>query len=202
MSAALVQDKKAPHTFVDDLESILYVILWIILLYSPSSLDTPSLTAFIQMVLDPAEYEGTGGSCKKDFLIGHSVLQHLTFEGRPSLQPLLMDLATLFAVRYEPEPSARQNQVLASLKQFATLDPSMFDHPVLNYYNRLSYLKSHTHVIKLLIKHIEIESWPRNDSAEQQRLVVPETVGAKRPKTGFQLSDRPSKKVRVDSSDD
>jgi hypothetical protein len=81
MSAALVQDKKAPHTFVDDLESILYVILWIILLYSPSSLDTPSLTAFIQMVLDPAEYEGTGGSCKKDFLIGRSVLQHLTFEG-------------------------------------------------------------------------------------------------------------------------
>jgi hypothetical protein len=81
MSTALVQDKKAPHTFVNDLESILYVILWIILLYSPSSLDTPSLTAFIQMVLDPAEYEGTSGSWKKDFLIGHSVLQHLTFEG-------------------------------------------------------------------------------------------------------------------------
>jgi hypothetical protein len=113
-----------------------------------------------------------------------------------------MDLATLFAACYKPEPSARQNQVLASLQQFATLDPSMLDHPVLNYYNHLSYLKSHTHVIELLIKHIETESWPRNDSAEQQRLVVPETVGEKRPKTSFQLSDSPSKKVWVDSSED
>ena len=41
MSAALVQDKNAPHTFVDDLESFLYVILWVSLMYSAHSIPSP-----------------------------------------------------------------------------------------------------------------------------------------------------------------
>ena len=65
MSATLIQDKTAPHTFMDDLESILYVILRDTLMYLLSSMEVPSLTTFIQMVLDPDEYEGTGGNCKK-----------------------------------------------------------------------------------------------------------------------------------------
>ena len=147
MSTALIKDNEASHTFVDDLELILYVILWLVLIYSPSSMDPPDLTTFVQTVLDPAQYKGTGSSCKADFLIGCSALQHLRFDGRPSLQPLLMHLAILFAVRYKPEPSTDQKQALINFKESS----SVLHHLYAWHYNTcLDFLKSHTHVIELL----------------------------------------------------
>jgi hypothetical protein len=113
MSVALVKDRNALHTFVDDIESFFYVILWLSLIYSPSSMSPSDCTAFIQTVLDPKQYEGTGRSAKADFLMGCSALQGLTFEGRASLPPLLNNLATLFAARYEPEPSKEEKVLLS-----------------------------------------------------------------------------------------
>jgi hypothetical protein len=104
MSAALVKCNDAPHTFVDDLESIFYVILWLVLMYSPNSMTPEVHTFFMQQVLDPVQY--MGGSAKADFLQGHSALRDLELENpnRPELRTLLLNLATLFSVRYEPEP--------------------------------------------------------------------------------------------------
>ena len=107
MSAALVKYNDAPHTFVDDLESMFYVVLWLVLMYSPNSMMAEVHTSFMQQVLDPVQYAGMGGSTKADFLQGHSVLRDLKLHNpnRPELQTLLLNLATLFSVRYEPRPS-------------------------------------------------------------------------------------------------
>ena len=80
MSAALVKCNDAPHTFVDDLESIFYVILWHVLMYSPNSMTPEVCMSFMQQVLDPVQYTGTGGSAKADFLQGRSALQDLKLE--------------------------------------------------------------------------------------------------------------------------
>ena len=74
MSAALVKCNDALHTFVDDLELIFYVILWLVLMYSPNSMTAEVRTSFMQQVLDPVQYTGTGGCAKADFLQGCSVL--------------------------------------------------------------------------------------------------------------------------------
>ncbi|KIM77967.1 hypothetical protein PILCRDRAFT_76129, partial [Piloderma croceum F 1598] len=79
MSAALVWNKSAPHTFVDDLESFFYVIFWLSLMYSPNSMSPADLTSFMQTVLDPQQYKGTGGSGKADFFKGRSMLDGLAF---------------------------------------------------------------------------------------------------------------------------
>ncbi|KIM74740.1 hypothetical protein PILCRDRAFT_79756 [Piloderma croceum F 1598] len=79
MSAALVKSKEAPHTFVDDLESIFYVILWLLVMYLANSMSPASRTSFIQSVLDPEQFEGTGGSAKADFLQGCSTLREVMF---------------------------------------------------------------------------------------------------------------------------
>ena len=79
MSAALVMDNCATQTFVDDLESVLYVILWLVLMYSPSSMTVEQLTAFVHGILDPKQYSGMGGTTKADFLKGCTVLQGITF---------------------------------------------------------------------------------------------------------------------------
>jgi hypothetical protein len=53
MSAALVKNNDAPHTFVDDLELVLYVIIWLVLMYSPNSMAVEQRTAFVQGVVIP-----------------------------------------------------------------------------------------------------------------------------------------------------
>ena len=107
MSATLVKCNDMPHTFVDDLESMFYVIMWLVLMYSPNSMTAEVRMSFMQQVLDPVQYAGTGGSAKADFLQGRSVLRDLELHNpnRPELQTLLLNLATLFSVRYEPEPT-------------------------------------------------------------------------------------------------
>ena len=68
MSATLVKCNDALHTFVDDLESIFYVVLWLVLMYSLNSMTAEVHTSFMQQVLNPVQYTGTGGSTKADFL--------------------------------------------------------------------------------------------------------------------------------------
>jgi hypothetical protein len=199
MSAALVMKKDAPQTFVDDLESFLYVVLWVYLMYSAHSMTSSELTSFVQAVLDPDQYEGTGGSGKADFLQGRTVLKHLTFHNRPSLQPLINDLAVLFAVRYEPEPSKEDMALLVAHAGEDYVD----QFPASKYQKRMSNLKSHKHVIGLF--HIALEDagkWPTADSPVKQELILRTDEKKKRTKTGWQLaeSDRPSKKTRLDST--
>ena len=80
MSAALVSDPTAPQTFVDDLESAFYVILWLVLMYADSSMTARERTTFMQHVMDPQPVEGMGGHGKADFLEGRGVLRKLTLE--------------------------------------------------------------------------------------------------------------------------
>ena len=80
MLAALIKCNDALHTFVDDLESMFYVILWLVLMYSPNSMTAEVCTSFMQQVLDPVQYTGMGGSAKADFLQGRSALRDLELE--------------------------------------------------------------------------------------------------------------------------
>jgi hypothetical protein len=186
MSAALVKNNDAPHTFVDDLESVLYVIIWLVLMYSPNSMAVEQRTAFVQGVLDPKQYLGTGGTTKADFLKGRTSLQDLIFQGRPLLPGLLVELATLFAVRYEILP---------------TNNSPMFEAFRTHFQQRMDHLKSHKHITKLISDAIQdTQKWPTDDAAVQQRLLSSEWAGKKRTKTLYDLEDRPTKKLRLDST--
>src|ERR1700689_1296360 len=177
MSAALVKNKQAPHTFVDDLESFFYVILWLVLMYSASSLMTQERTAFMQQVLDPEQYDGTGGSTKTDFLQGRSTLWDITFENpnRPSLKKLLIDLATLFSVRYEAAPDQTAWDLLIGLPE-----AKQEQLPAQQYVIRLEHLKSHQCVIQLISEDPgDVSKWPGDDRAVQQSLLPPPNEGKK-----------------------
>jgi hypothetical protein len=115
MSITLVRDSCAIQTFVDDLESFFYVILWLAWRFSSSSMSPPDLTSFINLILDPAQYQGTRGNSKANFLISHTDLIGLSFTERPLLQ-LLNDFATIFVVRYEKQPSNEEYEALTSRK--------------------------------------------------------------------------------------
>ena len=178
MSAALVRNPNAPQTFVDDLESFLYVILWLALVYSPSSMSTPDLTSFINVVLDPKQYKGRGGNSKANFLIGRKDLEDLSFLERPLLPPLLDELAVLFAVRYERKPSAQEEDTLAELEQIGSQMVSQL--PAWKYRERSQKLSSdpHTHVAQIIkVAVAQRDKWPAADHAKVQPLIQEGVVG-------------------------
>jgi hypothetical protein len=188
MSASLVMNNNAPHTFVDDLESVLYVIIWLVLMYSPNSMTVEQRTAFMQGVLDPKQYSGTGGTTKADFLKGRTVLQNIIFQDRPLLPGLLLELATLFAVRYEISPTV----------------PVMISAFQIHYQQRREQLESHEYIIKLISDTIQDpNTWPTNDAAVEQSLFKTKEEMKKRTKTLYDLetSERPIKKLRLDPTD-
>ena len=149
MSATLVKHRRAHQTFVDNLESFFYVMLWLALMYLSNSMSPPNLTSFVQLVLDPVEYQGTGGNSKAIFLVGRTDLWDLSFPRQPLLQPLLNELAILFAVRYETKPSNEEYEALAELKQTGAWSASFLW--AWKHQEHLPVLKSqaHTHVTQL-----------------------------------------------------
>jgi hypothetical protein len=196
MSAALVKNKHAPHTSVDDLESAFYVILWLVLMYSPSSLSADDLTSFVQGVLNPEQYGETGGSTKADFLKGRSSLTELAFDGRPLLNPLLEQLSYLFAVRYEAEPTEEDWNTLNHVDF-----PQKFREnlPAWKYRTRSSEVGSHQHVIDLIRESIKDEDmWPSGDRAVQRTLIRTDEGKRRETKTDWDLSDRSVKKARLE----
>ena len=116
MSMALVKNKEALHTFVNDLESIFYAILWLSVMYSPNSLSPAEHTAFIKSVLDPEQFDSTGGTAKADFLQVRTTLWQIKFHNHSQLQLLLMKLATLLSVHYEDKPTKDDLDMLADLQ--------------------------------------------------------------------------------------
>jgi hypothetical protein len=201
MFAALVKNKQAPHTFVNDLESFFYVILWLVLMYSASSLMTEERTAFMQQVLDPEQYNDTGGSTKTDFLQACSTLWDITFKNpnRPSLQKLLIDLATLFSVRYEAAPDQTAWDLLIGLPE-----AKQEQLPARQYEIHLEHLKSHQCVIQLISKATQdVSKWPGDNCAIRQSLLPPpkETKKRKTTKTDWDKLDRPVKKLQMLLSD-
>src|SRR6202034_3231976 len=117
MSAALVSDPTVLQTFIDNLESAFYVILWLVLMYTDSSMTARECTTVMQHVMDPQPVEGMGGHGKVDFLQGQGVLRKLTLENpnQSWLKMLLIDLATLFSVHYEAEPTPNDWDLLDGL---------------------------------------------------------------------------------------
>jgi hypothetical protein len=66
------------HDFKDDLESSVYVLLWVILMYSEVS-DRDPVPMFLSNIFDPQPYGLNGGYGKADFLKGRTFLEHVNF---------------------------------------------------------------------------------------------------------------------------
>ena len=198
MSVALVNNRDALHTFVDDLKSIFYVILWLSVMYSPNSLSPAERTSFIKSVLDPEEFGGTGGTAKADFLQAHTTLWQLKFNGWPKLQPLLINLATFLSVCYEDKPTKDDLDMLATFEGSQTHKEQL----LAGTYEKCSTdLESHSYIIKVITEYIQCPNeWPNKDPAKWQSLIDPPDEGKKRKtKTGWDLLDKLIKKLWLES---
>jgi len=188
MSGKLVGLMSEQHDFRDDLESSLYVLLWLTLVYSECS-NGEQVPSFLAGVLDPQPHapkspdRKTSGFAKPDFLKGRTFLTEVTFPGRPALHSLFRHLTRLFAIRYEDEPSSDEKGVAESyrVRREAVADPTqrellgeLYRGTVVHKFNqRSALLDDHTYIIRLFDDALENRSsWPSHDCAVKQEYVL------------------------------
>jgi hypothetical protein len=159
MSCKLIASKDWLHDFTDDLESSIYVILWVMLMYSTCS-DRHQAVVFLDGVLDPQpQPDASGGFTKADFLLAGSFLVAVKFPGRPNLDKLLDQLTVLFSCRYE-KSSTKANGQPDPLER--TTDPVAIK-------SRMEMLKNHLATIALFDAALKDRSkWLTDDGAFNQ----------------------------------
>ena len=119
MSAALVSAMFKPmtHTFVDDIESSLWVLMWIFLMYSSCS-NKDQAILFLDNTLEPQTQNRQGGYNKADWLKGGTFSNKVFFDGWPALDGLVKQLAHLFGSRYEPPLDKSDQETLKKMLRF------------------------------------------------------------------------------------
>jgi len=116
------------------------------------------------------------------------MLQNIIFQDQPLLPGLLLELATLFAVRYKIYPTV----------------PIMILAFQIHYQQHRGQLESHEYIIKLISNIIQdLNMWPMNDVAVEQSLFKTKEETKKRTKTLYDLEtlERPIKKLWLDLTD-
>jgi hypothetical protein len=185
MSGKLIFRDDSPHDFRDDLESTIYILLWVALMYSRCS-DGEKAVGFLDTVLDPQPRHGhTTYTTKPDFLMGRAFLNKVKFPDRPCLDQLLADLALLFSVRYEPTPTREliktAEELLAGVEPGSTLLPFLEEHHTVIYVRGWEGLASHRGTIGFFNEALRDRSqWPLNDRAEKQDLRTQDRLSSER----------------------
>ena len=78
MSARLIGNMEGPHVLADDLESLIYILLWMALMYSECS-DITQVPSFMEHVIDPQPHHNTGGYGKTDILQARTFFKMVKF---------------------------------------------------------------------------------------------------------------------------
>lgn len=194
MSNALINDPAATHTFVDDLESTVYILMWMTLAYS--SINEPTQAKlFLSNTLDPQPVQGQGGLAKSDFLKGRSFLNQYSFPGRGALHNLVDKLADMLSIRYTTLTD-KDKEISERLKKMAEDQPDSIDaqrayedSPVEEAKIKRAQLHSHDAAIVLFDTALEDPSmWPSNDAAEKQNFAHSKLDAEIREKTDFDPS--------------
>jgi hypothetical protein len=203
MSDALINDQSAQHTFVDDLESTVYILMWMTLVYS--SIDQPAQARlFLSNTLDPQPFGGQGGHAKSDFLKGRSILKY-PFPGRDALHNLIDKLADMFSVRYSTL-SESEKVTSRFLKDLAENDPALraaYEKSPEHFRNKkFEQLSSHDAAIDLFNTALRDRTmWPTNDAAEKQDFAFSKLNAEVTEKTNFDASTTLVLGMSVEESD-
>ncbi|KZT19666.1 hypothetical protein NEOLEDRAFT_1077449, partial [Neolentinus lepideus HHB14362 ss-1] len=165
ISHALLQHPTKKHSIEDDLESSFWTLLWTLLHYVPSNLQTIELVHVMGRVFDecswnfPCGYYEGGTAKQLVFTNGFkgTTDYYLSFPHAPPLDQLIQSLADLFEpwVYYSAQLLRNEEKALAKARNNAT-GPS----------TTLSNVLKSDHVIKLFDDALASPGWPARDVVE------------------------------------
>jgi len=183
MSANLVEDADAVHTYQDDLESLFWVLLWTAIMFSRSSLSKDGRSKFIWEAFE------LGGEMKRSVIVSQTVLKfpgsHNDFSNNLHVQPplfpdcrplylLLKDLADLFCTHYwQPNPVDWQSLMTVEalvVTQGDIIKDVINTLPAYCYQQDQAKLQDHRYAIECFTRHLKGNDWPQNDKPVAQDL--------------------------------
>ncbi len=183
MAADLVESSGISHTFIQDLESFFWVLIWIIITQVKSSWNDDWRTEFLDGTMRPKFYDHSpgkettmmsprdriqsGGRAKKMFLQSAKLVDsEFEIPGNTTLCKLLISLKRAVARRYHNSTNVR-----SSFDNDFSDDQS--EQPISNVNNNQlkdlskEYFKNHGKMLRQFSKAVKAE-WPDNDNAEPQ----------------------------------
>jgi hypothetical protein len=177
MSAHLVQNRDAKHDVEDDLESSLYVVLWVALMYTVTHLTIPIRSLLVKDVFEVDELEGVGSTMKSAFLNSRIQFSKDVFVDRKPLNRLILALAELFALRYTLVTQEQQEAydlmrnyvqgIKPDAAEMVPLTNILKAHPAYKLEKHMEILKLYNKIIEVYNSHLGLDGWPQDPPVAQ-----------------------------------
>ncbi|KAI9444414.1 hypothetical protein BJY52DRAFT_1194324 [Lactarius psammicola] len=182
MAADLVQRSSIPHAFVHDLESVFWVMFWIVISYMPSSWNEADRTSFLQETMSPRVYHNSGGRSKLFFMQTEDPIPGFSLDQNSILFDLLVSLKKTLAVRHRQLPARPSKldplNIKAKMDGSGTLgSPVALQDKVQEYNMLIACLEDHEVILRMLSDALNTPGWPNNDAADPQPLLMSREVG-------------------------
>ena len=185
MAVDLIKSPNIPQTFIHDVESAFWVLLWIALSFMKSNWDKGTRSSFIKGTMSPKIFDNTGGLDKFHFMWDTSQMP-LEIENNPTYTTFLIELKQLLGVRHRdpPKPPSVLNPrtTLVLLKNEDLNVGATPEHTELEFktYNELREgLEDHDLVLYHFKRSLDELVWPTDDKAICQPLVPSTDVQTK-----------------------
>jgi hypothetical protein len=185
MAADLVQHSNIAHTFVHDLESAFWVILWVAFSYMSNSWSTEDCSSFLNETMSPRVYHASGGRSKLFFMQSDDSMSDFRVIKNTVLTDLLANLKRTLAVRHQKHPikssskldplavkaEAEGNTMAKALQHTALIDDKVKEYDELT-----ACLQDHTIILAIIERALESPDWPKDDAADPQDFVASNEV--------------------------
>ena len=184
MVADLIKSPGIPQTFLHDLESAFWVLLWMALSFMKSSWDNGIRSSFLKGTMSPKVFRDTGGQDKYHFMQVGSPMA-ITIDDNPTMTSFLISLKQILGVRHQKRPKLPSSldpaYTLASLKkdQSSIIKARAATEADIKWYDTmLEGLENHDFVLHHFERALA-EDWPADDKAVRQPLLLSNDVQTK-----------------------
>jgi hypothetical protein len=164
MAAELILTPHIAHTFMHDLESVIWVLMWITLKYTVTNWSVGVRSSFVSDTMSPRVFMNSGGQNKLFFMQSPISLKGFTVDQNPQLTSLLFGLKEILHRHHVGKPLDQRDD-----------DSSAHRTPVEDISEDV-FLKAHALVIDTFNKYLDSPNWPNNDEAQLQPIVLSNDV--------------------------
>lgn len=181
MAGDMVEDPNVVHTFMHDLESAFWVLLYVAMVYVRSSWNIGERSSFIKDTMSPRVFLGTGGKNKRYFMEARGALREFIVTNNRVFTAFLGALKLFFATRYafmrRDNQASDASNVIDASDFIVGIDPTAkstnSQQPSEEWRNAL---KDHRAILEMFKHALSRNEWPDNDPAERQPLVTSNDV--------------------------
>jgi len=180
MAADLIGSSGIQQTFVHDLESFFWVLLWIVLTQVETGWNDLRRSDFLETTFSPKIYGDSGSSSKLVSLTPNILHAHdFRIPGNTALTDFVHGLRSTVSSRYEFPPS----------REIPTYDPDRVDgedqkaeekytsFKLMLYNQRSEYMKDHFKMLDAFSQILDDDKcWSKDDKANPQRFVPSRTA--------------------------